>query len=224
MTKFNYKAGKLLPVYMAYIVMGFIDIVGVSTGYVKKDFGLSDNLAQLLPSMTLVWFFFLSVPTGLLIERWGKKRLLNIGMAITGLGMLVPFTYYSFPVMLAAFVLLGIGNTVVQVTANPLLHDVVPHEKYASHMSLTQFVKAICSLLGPIIATFMAVRFNNWKLVFAVYAVTSFLSVAWLFFTPIVEEKGTEKRATFRSCFSLLKNRFILLMVIGIFAQKQRVG
>ena len=211
------KLAKASPVFLAYIVMGFVDIVGVSTGYIKHDFLLEDKLAQLIPSMALIWFFFLSVPAGLLLDRFGKKVMLNTGMLITGTGMLIPFIHYSFPVMLIAFIVLGIGNTVVQVAANPLLHDVVPRQKYSSYMSLTQFIKAVSSLLGPIIATAMALRLGNWKLVFLVYAATSFLSVLWLTLTRIREAGIDHEPSTFRSCFSLLKNRFLIMMVIGIF-------
>ena len=211
------KWNKLLPVFMSFIVMGFVDIVGVSTGYIKNDFGLSDNLAQLIPSMAFIWFFFLAVPVGIFQDKWGKKNMLVLGMAFSGVGMLIPFIGYSFPIMLAAFVFLGIGNTIVQVSANPLLQDVSPREKFSSFMSLTQFVKAIVSLLGPIIAAVAATQFGNWKLVFAVYAVTSLIAVLWLYFTKI-EESGVDKEpATFKSCFSLLKNPFILMMVVGIF-------
>ena len=215
----NLKIGlqKTLPVFMSFIVMGFVDIVGVATGFIKKDFGLTDDLAQLIPSMALFWFFLLSVPSGLLQDRFGKRRMLNIGMLLTGLGMIIPFFHYSFPVMLAAFIVLGIGNTIVQVSANPLLHDVAPSEKYSSYMSLSQFIKAIVSLLGPVITTMMATLFGNWKLVFAVYAITSVVAVLWLYFTRIEEIKSSHGAATFKSCFSLLKNKFIVVMVLGIF-------
>lgn len=208
---------KTLPVFMSFIVMGFVDIVGVATGFIKKDFGLTDNIAQLIPSMALFWFFVLSVPSGILQDKFGKKRMLNIGMLLTGLGMVIPLIHYSFPIMLAAFIILGIGNTIVQVSANPLLHDVVPREKYSSYMSLTQFIKAIVSLLGPVITTLMAAMFGNWKLVFAVYALTSALAIIWLYFTQIEELKSGSDAATFKSCFSLLKSKFIVVMVLGIF-------
>lgn len=211
------KIGYALPVFMSFIVMGFIDVVGVATGYIKKDYGLSDNVAQLIPSLAFLWFFLLSVPTGILQDKYGKRNVLNIGMAITGLGMIVPFIQYSFPVMMLAIVLLGIGNTIVQVSANPLLQDVVPAAKLASYMSLSQFIKAICSLLGPVIATFMAIRMGDWKLVFLVYAVTSFLAVVWLWFTRIEESKPDRKPATFKSCLGLLANPFIVMMVVAIF-------
>ena len=202
---------------MSFLVMGFVDIVGVATGYIKQDFALTDDLAQLIPSMALFWFFVLSVPSGIMQDKYGKKRMLNIGMLLTGLGMTLPFIHYSFPMMLAAFIVLGIGNTIVQVSANPLLHDVSPKAKYSSYMSLSQFIKAIVSLLGPIITTMMATMFGNWKLVFAVYAITSILAVVWLYLTQIEESTSTHGAATFKSCFSLLKNRFIVVMVLGIF-------
>ncbi|HRY33612.1 MAG TPA: MFS transporter [Bacteroidales bacterium] len=208
---------KVLPVMLSFIVMGFVDIVGVSAGYVKQDFNLSNTLAQLIPSMAFIWFFLLSVPTGILQDRYGKRFIINVGMGVTGLGMLLPLVSYSFPVMLATFVLLGIGNTIVQVAANPLLQDVVPGSRFASFMSFSQFIKAICSLLGPILATFFASRYGDWKLVLTVYAVTSFLAVLWMYFTPIAEAKPERKPATFASCFRLLKSPFILLMVVGIF-------
>lgn len=201
---------------MSFIVMGFVDIVGVATGFIKKDFGLNDNLAQLIPSMALFWFFVMSVPSGILQDKYGKRRMLNIGMLLTGAGMIIPFIYYSFPIMLAAFIVLGIGNTIVQVSANPLLHDVSPREKYSSYMSLSQFIKAIISLLGPVITTLMATTFGNWKLVFAIYAVTSAIAVVWLYLTKIEETRG-DAPANFKSCFSLLKKPFIVVMVLGIF-------
>ena len=217
MKKLTIKRAKVLPVLMASLLMGFADIIGVATGYIKKDFNLGDDLAQLIPFMALVWFFLLAVPAGILQDRYGKRNMLNIGMGLIGTGMLVPFLHYSFPVMLFAMILMGIGNTIVQVSANPLLMDVVPKERFSSFMSLSQFIKAISSLLGPIITTFVAIHFGDWKLVFAIYAVTSFLAVLWLYFTKIEESKGHEKPATFKSCFSLLSNRFVILMALGIF-------
>lgn len=197
--------------------MGFVDVVGVATGYIKHDFQLTNSVAQFLPFMALIWFFLFSVPTGIFLDKYGKRNMLNFGVGLTFMGMLVPFIHYSFPIMLFAFILLGIGNTIVQVAANPLLRDVVPFEKYPSYLSLSQFVKAISSVLGPIITAAMASLFVNWKLVFAVYAITSLISVLWLAFTPIEETKFNHKPATFKSCFGLLKNPFVAIMALGIF-------
>jgi fucose permease len=197
--------------------MGFVDIIGVATSYVKKDFQLTDFIAQFLPMMVLLWFFVLSVPVGVLQDKYGKRNMLNIGMVLQAIGLGLPFIHYSFPMMFASFILLGIGNTVIQVSANPLLQDVTPSDKLASFMSTSQFVKAIISFMGPIIATFMASHFGNWKLVFAVYGITSLLAAFWLSMTPIQESKPDRKPASFSSCFSLLKNRFVALMALSIF-------
>lgn len=208
---------KLLPVFLSFIVMGFVDIIGVATSYVQKDFEVSDFVAQFLPMMVLVWFFILSVPAGLLQDKYGKRNMMNIGMLLQAIGLGLPFVHYSFGMMFSSFILLGAGNTIIQVSANPLLQDVSPGEKLASYLSISQFIKAMISFSGPIIATFMARIFGNWKLVFAVYAGTTVLAAIWLSMTPIVEAKPQREPATFSSCFRLLKNRFVVFMSLSIF-------
>ena len=139
------------------------------------------------------------------------------GMVIQATGLGLPFVHYSFAMMFASFILLGIGNTIIQVSANPLMQDVSPADKLASFLSTSQFVKAIISFSGPLIAAFMASFFGDWRLVLAVYGFTSLLGALWLLLTPIVESKPDRKPATFSSCFSLLKNRFVALMALSIF-------
>lgn len=208
---------KIPVVLMTFIVMGFVDIIGVATGYVKKDFELTDFVANFLPMMVLLWFFILSVPAGVLQDKYGKRTMMNVGMTIQAIGLGLPFLYYSFPMMFASFILLGIGNTIIQVSANPLLQDVVSSNNLPSFMSFSQFVKAIISFLGPILTAWLATKFGNWKLVLAVYGITSLLSAGWLLLTPVVESKPERKPATFASCFGLLKNRFIAFMALSIF-------
>lgn len=209
--------GKFFPVLLSFVVMGFVDIIGVGTGYVKQDFGLNDFVAQFLPMMVLLWFFVLSVPAGVLQDKLGKRNMLNAGMVIQAAGLALPFVHYSFGIMFASFILLGIGNTVIQVSANPLLQDVTPPEKLASYMSTSQFVKAIISFSGPLVATFLAGRYGDWKLVFAVYGITSLLAALWLSLTPIRESNPDRKPASFASCFGLLKIRFVAFMALAIF-------
>ena len=208
---------KLLPAFFSFIVMGFVDIIGVATGYIKLDFELTNFIAQFLPMMVLLWFFILSVPAGILQDKYGKRNMLNVGMIVQAVGLGLPFLNYSFPMMFASFILLGIGNTIIQVSANPLLQDVSPADKLASFLSTSQFVKAIISFSGPLIATAMASVFGDWKLVLAIYGITSLLGALWLSFTPIQESKPDRKPATFSSCFGLLKNRFVALMALSIF-------
>ncbi len=217
MTIKKIQRSKLFPVFLSFIVMGFVDIIGVATGYIKKDFELTDFVVQFLPMMVLLWFFVLSVPAGILQDKYGKRNMLNIGMVIQAIGLGLPFIHYSFGMMFASFILLGIGNTIIQVSANPLLQDVSPAKKLASYLSTSQFIKAMVSFAGPLIATFLATRFGDWKLVFAVYGITSILAAIWLSMTPIEESKPDRKPASFASCFGLLKNRFVAFMALSIF-------
>ena len=196
--------------------MGFVDIVGVSTGYAKRDFDLSPQLAQLIPSMVFVWFFFLSIPVGIFQHRFGKRKILSIGIFVTAVGMLIPFVIYTYPTFLFSFILLGIGNTIIQVSSNPLLKDVVHVDRFSSYMSFSQFVKAISSLLGPILVTFMVAQFNDWKFIFLIYGILSIISGLWLVATKIKESESSIN-VSFGSTLSLLKNPFILVMVLAIF-------
>jgi fucose permease len=140
-----------------------------------------------------------------------------LGMVITGIGMLVPFAMYTYPMIVVGFILLGIGNTIMQVSANPLLLDISTEDAKAANLSLSQFVKAIASMLGPIIVAGLATYTGNWKLVFPVYAALSFLSSIWLYSVKIEESKPEKEPATLKTVFTLLKNKFILIMVIAIF-------
>jgi len=208
---------KLSPVLMSFIVMGFVDIIGVSVGYIKQDFELTNFIVQFLPMMVMLWFFVLSVPAGILQDKYGKRNMMNIGIAMQAIGLGLPFIYYSFAMMFGAFILLGIGNTIIQVAANPLLQDVSPPEKLASYLSTSQFIKAIISFSGPLITTWFATRFGDWKLVFMVYGFTSIFTAIWLSATPIKEFKTAEEPASFASCFGLLSNNFVALMALSIF-------
>lgn len=205
------------PVLMSFFVMSFCDLVGIGVDRVKMDFTLSNTLAQLIPSAVFLWFFVLSVPVGILQDRIGKRTVLNIGMLITAMGLFFPYFFYSFEMALFGFAMLGVGNTIVQVSANPLLVDVVPANRRSSFLSFSQFVKAIGSMIAAPLAGWLALQFGDWKLLFLVFGVVSLLSVIWLYFTEIEETKNTEKRATFASSFALLGTGYISMMVLGIF-------
>ncbi len=208
---------RVLPVLMSFFVMSFVDLVGIGVDRVSLDMDLSPAMAQLIPSAAFLWFFLLSVPVGVLQSRLGKRLMLNIGMLVTALGLLVPFFLYSFGMVLTGFALLGIGNTIVQVSANPLLVDVVPGNRSSSFLSFSQFIKAIGSMLGAPLAAVFASRLGDWKILFLVYGIVSIITVIWLGSVKIDESGETEIKASFKSAFNLLGNKFVLLMVLAIF-------
>jgi MFS transporter, FHS family, L-fucose permease len=208
---------KILPVLMAFFVMSFVDLVGIGVDRVSLDMNLSATLAQLIPFAAFLWFFLLSVPVGVMQSRLGKRFMLNIGIMVTALGLLVPYFIYTFEMVLVGFALLGIGNTIVQVSANPLLVDVVPGNRASSFLSFSQFVKAIGSMLGAPMAAIMTAQFGDWKLLFLVFGVVSILSSLWLGAIKIEESKPEGAKPSLVSAFKLLGNGFVLLMVFSIF-------
>ncbi len=207
---------KALPVLFGFFVMGLVDLVGIATNYVKQDFGLSDTLANMLPLTLFLWFAVLSVPTGILMNKLGRKRTVIISMVITFMAMLLPLASYNFPMVLVAFGLLGIGNTIIQVSLNPLLTNVVRGDRLTSSLTLGQFIKAIASFLGPIIAGVAAASFGNWKFVFLIFAVITVISGLWLLLTPIQEEPISQRTSTFGESFGLLKDKTILMLFLAI--------
>jgi fucose permease len=217
MTTSKVNISKMLPIMMAFFVMSFCDLVGIGVDRVKSDFNLSNTMAQLIPMAVFLWFAVLSVPVGILQDRIGKRNVLNLGMIVTAIGLLLPFLVYDFTVILIGFGLLGIGNTIVQVSANPLLIDVVPSEKKSSFLSFSQFIKAIGSMIAPPLAGWLAAQYGDWKLIFLAFGVVSILTVLWLGSTKIEETKNTEARASVLSSLTLLINPYIAMMVMSIF-------
>ena len=205
----------LLPVLFGFFIMGFCDIVGVATSYVKTEFGLSESLAGLIPSMVFLWFLILSVPVSILCRRFGRRKMVIAGNIITVAGMLIPLAVFTFPACLCAFALLGIGNTILQVALNPLLTDVVDGEALSSSLTGGQVIKAVSSFSGPFIVAFAISFSGNWKMMFPIFAALSILSALWLALTPI-KEKNEAGSASVNSVFSLLGDRFVLMLFLGI--------
>ncbi len=206
----------ILPILFGFFVMGFVDVVGISTNYVKQDFGLSDTLANLIPMMVFLWFAIFSIPTGMLMGRIGRRNTVAVSLGITIVAMLLPLFLYDFAGVLLAFALLGIGNTILQVSLNPMVASVVVPGKVTSVLTLGQFLKAVSSFLGPLIAGAAASFWGNWKWIFAVYAVTTLLSLAWLLTGVHEEKKKSAQVSTFATVCSLFKDRYIVMLFIGI--------
>ena len=212
------KKTTLIPIMFAFFAMGFVDMVGTATNYVKADFQLSDTMANFLPSMVFLWFFFLSVPTGLLMNRIGKRKTVLLSLVVTALALVLPLCAYSYPVLLISFCLLGIGNTLMQVSLNPLISCVVSGEKFASTLTFGQFIKAIASFIAPIIASWAALKFGNWRLLYPIFLVFALIAALYLGMTKIEEQQPKDRNSTFLQCLKLLGDTSVLLFFLGIVA------
>ncbi len=220
MTSHQLKYAKLVPIMLCFFAMGFVDLVGIASNYVKADLNLTDSEANIFPSLVFFWFLIFSVPTGILMNKIGRKKTVMLSLVVTFVSLLIPVFGDNYGVMLCSFSLLGIGNALMQTSLNPLLSNIISGDKLASSLTFGQFVKAITSFLAPYIAMWGATQAMptfglGWRVLFPVYMVIAVIAVLWLGATPIEEEKP-DKASGFVSCLKLLGSPFILLCFLGI--------
>ena len=214
------KYAKLVPIMLCFFAMGFVDLVGIASNYVKADLNLTDSEANIFPSLVFFWFLIFSVPTGILMNKIGRKKTVMLSLVVTFVSLLIPVFGDNYGVMLCSFSLLGIGNALMQTSLNPLLSNIISGDKLASSLTFGQFVKAIASFLAPYIAMWGATQAMptfglGWRVLVPVYMVIAVIAVLWLGATPIEEEKP-DKASGFVSCLKLLGSPFILLCFLGI--------
>ena len=212
--------GKLIPVMLCFFAMGFVDLVGIASNYVKRDLALTDAQANIFPSLVFFWFLIFSVPTGMLMNRIGRKRTVVLSLVVTAVSLLLPVFGDGYGLMLCSFSLLGIGNALMQTSLNPLLSNIIAGDRLASSLTFGQFVKAIASFLAPYIAMWGATQaipsFGlGWRVLFPVYMVVAVVAIFWLSGTTIEEEKP-DRASGFADCLRLLGRPFILLCFLGI--------
>ena len=211
---------QFVPVMLCFFAMGFVDLVGTASNCLKGDLGLTDTEANLFPSLVFFWFLIFSVPTGLLMNKIGRKKTVLVSLVLTAASLVLPIFGSSYNLMLVALSLLGIGNAIMQTSLNPLVSNLIDDSRLASTMTFGQFVKAIASFLAPIIAgwgaTSVSMTFGlGWRVLFPIYAIVSTLAIALLAATPIHEEQQA-KASGVGQCLKLLGNPAILLCFLGI--------
>ena len=210
----------IVPVMLCFFAMGFVDLVGIASNYVKEDLQLSDSTANVLPSLVFFWFLIFSVPTGMLMNKIGRKNTVLLSLAVTVVSLLLPLFGESFELMLVSFSLLGIGNALMQTSLNPLVSSVIKGGNLASTLTFGQFVKAIASFMAPYIAMWGAMAAMptfglGWRVLFPVYMIIGIAASILLVSTPI-EEEPSDKASSVVDCVKLLSRPVILLSFLGI--------
>ena len=217
----NSKTLKLIPIMFCFFAMGFVDLVGIASNYVKADLNLTDATANVFPSLVFFWFLIFAVPTGMLMNKIGRKKTVLLSLIITVFSLLLPIFGQSYELMLVSFSLLGIGNALMQTSINPLVMTVVQGGNMAATFTFGQFIKAIASFLAPYIAMWGAMAtipsFGlGWRVLFPIYMIIGVLASLFLTSTPIEEEKIEGKASTFLECIQLLGKPAVLFSFFGI--------
>ena len=217
----------MLPLLAGFFVMGFGDIIGTVMNQVKAECAANaDAISWLMPIFAYVWFLVVSIPTGVLSGRIGRKNAVLVSLAVTVAAMIVPIfanaeRWYLYVV---AFAFVGIGNTIIQAALPALMSNVVEPSQLASRISLGQFVKAVCAALTPVFVYLTATAFGNWKLLFPLYGALTVVAAIWLWFTKIPDERCQNNSpthtlvnpTTFTGCLAMMKEPYVLAMTVGI--------
>ncbi|SFG21110.1 MFS transporter [Prevotella sp. KH2C16] len=211
----------IIPVMLCFFCMGFVDLVGSASNYVKEDLALTNAEANIFPSLVFFWFLIFSVPTGMLMNKIGRKKTVLLSLLVTVVSLIPPIFGESYLVMLISFSLLGIGNALMQTSLNPLVATVLKGGNLASTLTFGQFVKAIASISAPTIfswgfAAAIPTLGLSWRILFPIFAVIGTLSTLWLLATPIEEKPAQGKPSTFIECFKLMGMPIVLLSFLGI--------
>ena len=210
---------RTLPIFLAFLAMGFGDAVGPFVGLARDQFQLSNAVAAMVPFTGFIMFGLLSVPMGVLQDRRGKKFVLMIGLLVAFVGLMnASFGLTTFTRFLLTILLLGAGAAILQVAGNPIMRDVSDEGRFARNLTLGQFVKAIGSLSGAVIPVVAARSFGaSWDVIFPVYAVAIALTIVAVATLKVPEQKPDRPAATLGSCLALLANPYVLSMVAAIF-------
>ena len=210
----------LIPLMLCFFAMGFVDLVGIASNYVKEDLQLTDSVANVFPSLVFFWFLIFSVPTGILMNKIGRKKTVLLSLIVTLMSLALPILGENFGIMLISFSLLGIGNALMQTSLNPLISTVIKGGHLASTLTFGQFVKAIASFLAPYLAMWGAMGILpslglGWRALFVIYLVMGIFATLLLAGTPI-EEEPVGQASSVSSCLRLLGKPVVLLSFIGI--------
>lgn len=210
----------LIPLMLCFFAMGFVDLVGIASNYVKEDLQLTDSVANVFPSLVFFWFLIFSVPTGILMNKIGRKKTVLLSLIVTLVSLVLPVLGENFGIMLVSFSLLGIGNALMQTSLNPLISTVIKGGHLASTLTFGQFVKAIASFLAPYLAMWGAMDLLptlglGWRALFVIYLVMGIFATLLLAGTPI-EEEPVGQASSVTSCLRLLGKPVVLLSFIGI--------
>ena len=230
----------IMLIMLIFFVISFLtNILGPLIPDIIKSFRLGIGLAGFLPFSFFVAYGFMSVPAGILIEKYSEKTVMIAAFMLAFIGALTFAILPSFAVALPSLFLIGIGMAMLQVVINPLLRQSGGEEHFAFFSVLAQLVFGLASFLSPQLYSYLVLNLHKndnsfivrilnplvpvnleWASLYWVFAlvVLFIIVVIWITRFPKVELKADEKMETGLVLRELLKNKQVLLFFVGIFA------
>ena len=230
----------VILILLIFFVISFLtNILGPLIPDIIKSFKLGIGLAGFLPFSFFVAYGIMSIPAGVMIEKYSEKAVMILAFMLAFIGALTFALFPRFSVALPSLFLIGIGMAMLQVVINPLLRQSGGEEHFAFFSVLAQLVFGSASFLSPQLYSYLVRNLHSgqhslvtrildplvplhleWASLYWVFAATVLIIilVIWLVKFPKVELKEDEKIDTGKAFRELLKNRYVILFFIGIFA------
>lgn len=166
MEKRNYSRYSFVVITALFFMWGFITCMNdILIPYLKKIFELSYAQAMLVQFSFFgayfvgsLAYFILSATQGDPILKIGYKKGIILGLVISGLACIMfwPAAVYGvYGLFLTALFVLGIGFTLLQITANPYVAIIGPDETASSRLNLSQGFNSLGTTIAPIIGGYL---------------------------------------------------------------------
>ena len=213
------RIGLLWVMFLAYFAFGMItNVLGVIIPEAIKQYSLTNFEGGLLAFSFFVAYGIFSIPTGMLLDRFGAKPLLLVGVGLMAFGCLFVVWADTYPLLLAMTFAIGVGVTMVQTAGNPLIQHLDVLENYHRNLTLTIGFCGIGAFLGPFLLAIIRGTGRNWQSLYIVFALLCFVLLALLAISNFAGTR-TASDSKFRAdqIGKLLANPLVLMYCLGIF-------
>jgi len=227
-------------IMLTFFVISFLtNILGALNPNVSKGYGLTETMAGFLPFAFFIAYGVMSIPSGVLVEKWGEKRMMVIAFALAFLGVLIFVFHPTFSIFLISLFTVGTGMAALQVVINPLLRVSGGEVHYAFNSVLAQLVFGLASFISPQMYSYLVFNIDkgntqkpfisllkglvpanmSWVSVYWVFAIIMLAMIVVILVSrfPVVELKEDEKVGSKQSFTELLKSKYVILFFLGIF-------
>lgn len=222
------RLGQIALIMVFWFVISFItNILGPLIPDIIDNFSLKNlALAGFIPTSFFAAYAVMSIPSGIMIERWGEKTVLFIGFLMPFVGSLLFAFAPTYPMLLVSCFIIGLGVAMLQTVINPLQRTVGGEENYAFVAELGQLVFSSASFVSPLVYSYyvrnplsIAPEGLPWVslyFLFAAILLVMLVSVLLCRF-PRIELSADEKSGGRASYFELFRKKSVWLFALGIF-------
>jgi len=225
-----------------WFVISFItNILGPIMPVLIDNYQLSLTLAAFLPFSFFLAYGLMSIPAGIMIERFGEKPSMLVAFGLTFLGSFLFALFPVYSMALASLFIIGIGMAMLQVIINPLMREAGGEEHFAFNSALAQLIFGAASFVSPFVFTYVMRELNGysgggnlfintlsllipkelpWSSLYWIFSLIIIFMLLVISFVklPAVELKEDEKIGAFKSYTDLLKKKEVILYFLGIMA------